>query len=326
MSELIEDLADAIERGDHLEAVEYIGEHEERFIEELKRLFHSEDDCSRLKHLILDVVDRLPDRVAIEIITLAIRDGDASIHRKGLQALYRSRLDVLNEDIVHTLDGPETDFNSRKWVMHILASTDPQRYGRRIRRVARNREERVEVRREAIFALTNVADNESIGALCALLGDPNGDIRQAAAWSLAKISSPDATCCLLASLEDVDSRVRDWAIRGLRDMDDTRALQGLANAIRTFEPEEQTRLIRLVAEKRSEIILRALTEALESPNVDVRREAVWALGVTPYPPAAANLERLLNDEDQQIRVYAQRALERIAQRDLWSLDSDGSGE
>ncbi len=323
---MIEDLADAIERGDHLEAVEYIGEHEERFIEELKRLFHSEDDCSRLKHLILDVVDRLPDRVAIEIITLAIRDGDASIHRKGLQALYRSRLDVLNEDIVHTLDGPETDFNSRKWVMHILASTDPQRYGRRIRRVARNREERVEVRREAIFALTNVADNESIGALCALLGDPNGDIRQAAAWSLAKISSPDATCCLLASLEDVDSRVRDWAIRGLRDMDDTRALQGLANAIRTFEPEEQTRLIRLVAEKRSEIILRALTEALESPNVDVRREAVWALGVTPYPPAAANLERLLNDEDQQIRVYAQRALERIAQRDLWSLDSDGSGE
>ncbi|MHA1771206.1 MAG: HEAT repeat domain-containing protein [Candidatus Thorarchaeota archaeon] len=322
MTELIESLVDAIERGDHAGAAEYISEHEAQFVEELGRLFGADDTYTKTKQFILDIVDHLPDRAAIEIIRLAIRDRNPRLHLKGLQALYRSRLDILNSEVAEILDLQDAEFESKKWVLHILASTDPQRHGRRIRRIARDKRVDVNLRREAIFALTNVADDESIGTLCAVLGDPDEEVRQAAAWSLAKISAPEATCCLLAALEDNASQVRDWAIRGLRDMDDTRALQGLANAIRTFEPEEQVRLIRLVAEKRSEIILRAITEALESPNIEVRREAVWSLGVTPYPPAAANLEKLLEDEDVQIRTYAQRALERIAQRNLWNLGND----
>ncbi len=315
---MLDDLVDAIKRGEHVDAVKLIVDHEREFLEQLQELFDSDGEDSTIKCLILDIVDRLPDKFAAELIELAIHDADSKVRRRGIQALYRSGMAHLNSDLTTFLDDKNMDFDTIKWSLHILASTDPKRYGRHIRAVARNQNISVAIRREAIFALTNVADDESIGALCASLGDKEEKIRQAAAWSLAKISSPMSTCCLLAALEDEAEQVRDWAIRGLRDMDDTRALEGLANAMRNSPPEEQVRLIRLVAEKRSEIIFRAITELLESQTCEVRREAAWALSVSPYPPAAPVLQALLEgDEDSQVRGYARRAIDRLTQRDLW---------
>ncbi|MHA1246036.1 MAG: HEAT repeat domain-containing protein [Candidatus Thorarchaeota archaeon] len=319
MTRLLEDIADAVERGDMRVAAQCITGSEDEFLAEVGRLFDKgEKGGQRLKERILSVVDRLDDRLAVDVIRLAIWDDDRLIRVRGLQAAYRRRLDALNMELAELLSDRSSDFEIRKWILHILTSTEPKYFGRMIRKLARDHSETIELRREAIFALTNVADDESIGTLCAMMGDPIVEVRQAAAWALSRISSPQSIPCLLAALEDAHSDVRDWAIRGLRDMDDTRALQGLAEAIRRAEPEEQVRLIRLVAEKRSEIIQRAVTEALESPSVDVRREAAWALSVMPYPPAATSLQALLDDDDVQVRNHARRALMRLV-----SMDSSG---
>jgi HEAT repeat protein len=129
------------------------------------------------------------------------------------------------------------------------------------------------------------------------------------------MNSPESVCCLLAALEDDDEGVRDWSIRALRDMDDSRALQGLADAISRSDPTEQVRLVRLVIGRRSGIILRAIAELLLSDDVDVRRVAAWAMGVSPYPPAAANLHTLTNDKDEQVQDYAKTALIRLGEID-----------
>jgi hypothetical protein len=39
------------------------------------------------------------------------------------------------------------------------------------------------------------------------------------------------------------------------------------------------------------------------------------MGVAPYPPAAGNLEILLDDPDEQVRNYAKVALARIGRMD-----------
>lgn len=275
----------------------------------------SSTDYSDEKQLILNLTDLLSDKLAISLITEALDDPDSRIQVKALQAAYRRQIDSLNERIALILEKTDAEFEVRKWAVHILGGTDPVNFGRFLRKIMKNHENDVNLRKEAIFALTNSPSEETMGALCILLGDSDVEIRRSAAWALAKISSEDSINCFLAALEDVDEVVRDWCIRGLRDMDSSRALQGLADAMARSIPEEQEQLIRLVVEKKSEIILRAIVELLESPVASVRRLAAWAMGVSPYSPAAGALERILDDEDPQTREYAKKALERLGHVD-----------
>ncbi len=307
--EILSRIDDPSKRG---EVADYINNHESAFSELIDKAFSdSPDEMKETRRRLLDLVDLLNQRIATEIIEHAISSTDTNTRIKGLKAAYRNMVDVLNDELLSMLDNRNSNFEARKWIVHILATTDSGTFGRSLRALARNHDETVEIRKEAIFALTNVADDESLGILCAVLGDSDVEIRRSGAWALSKIGDRSTINCLFAALEDQDPDVRDWAIRALRDMDDARALQGLADALHSVAPEEQIRMIRLVVEKRSEIILRAIAELLSSPNTEVRRVAAWAMGVSPYPPAAGSLETLLSDQDEQTRYYARTALQRL---------------
>ena len=287
------------------EIVEYIHNHPEEFEDVIDCAFSKDYD---LRKPLLDLVDLLNGARKVQIIERAISDDDVQIRKQGLQAAYRTRIDSLNVRAVEILSDKKENFDARKWALHILGSTDPEYYSNQIVKITRNSSEDVNIRKEAIFALTQIVNDKTLGTLCALLGDSNSEIRQSGAWALSNIGSSDTINCLLAALDDDDELVRDWAIRGLRDMDDTRALQGLADAIHTCPPKEQVRMTRLVIERKSEVILRAVVEILSSEDVHVRRTAAWALGVSPYPPAVPSLKELLDDEDEEVRDYARIAL------------------
>jgi vesicle coat complex subunit len=290
------------------EVAEYINAHPDEFCDVLDSVFTGiSDDKTKFKQHILDLIDLLSAKLAIQVIERVIVDSDSRIKVRGLQAAYRTRIDSLNPQLVDILADTEEEFEVRKWVVHILGSTDPVGYGRILRKIARDIHEDVNLRKEAVFALTKVTDDETLGTLCALLGDSSVEMRESGAWALSKMSAPESINCLLAALEDESEKVRDWVIRGLRDMDDTKALQGLADVMSRVSPNEQVRMIRLVVERKSEIILRAITELLSSDDVEVLRVAAWAIGVSPYPPAVPALRDLLEHDDEQVRHYAKIA-------------------
>ena len=294
------------------EIAEYLNSSPDEFERLLDKIFQaSESKFAEDRACVLDLIDFLNDRLAIAVIKWAISDTDVKVRVKGIQAAYRGQINSLNDQIQRILSNSDEDFDVRKLAIHILGSTDPSGYGRLLRKIMKSSEEDVRLRKEAIFALTNNPSNETIGALCILLGNADVEIRRSSAWALGKIGSEDSICCLLAALEDSDGQVIDWSIRGLRDMDSTRALQGLADVIARSSPEEQERLIRLVVEKKSEIILRAIAELLESDDVSVKRLATWAMAVSPYPPAVSMLEKLVDDDDVQVREYTKKALVRL---------------
>ena len=298
------------------EVAEYINAHPDEFSDTLDSVFSDLPSGNQEpKQRILDLVDLLNAKLAIQVIEKAIGDTDSRIRVRGLQATYRTMLDSLNPQLIEILEDTKEIFEVRKWIVHILASTDPMSYGRVLRNTARNNHEDINLRKEAIFALTRVADDETLGTLCALLGDSSEEIRESGAWALSNMSSPESINCLLAALEDDSEKVRDWAIRGLRDMDDTKALQGLADVMIRAPPSEQVRMIRLVAERKSEIVLRAITQLLNSLDLDVLKIAAWAMGVSPYPPAVPVLRELLNHADDQVRYYAEVALVRSGEID-----------
>ena len=303
--ELSELLLKKLDKDRRYEIAEYINNHPKEFEEVLNHAF-SED--SELKKPLLDIVDLLNGTQMVLVIEQAVLDENALIRRYGLQAAYRTRVDSLNAHVAKILSDKEEQFEVRKWALHILGSSDPEYYSSQIVKIARDASEDVNIRKEAIFALTQIVNDKTLGTLCILLGNSNAEIRQSGAWALGNIGSSDSINCLLAALDDNDEIVRDWAIRGLRDMDDTRALQGLADAIHTSPPKEQVRMIRLVIERKSEVILRAVVELLSSQDIHVRRTAAWALSVSPYPPAVPSLKELLDDEDEEVRDYARIAL------------------
>ncbi|MFW9842977.1 MAG: HEAT repeat domain-containing protein [Candidatus Thorarchaeota archaeon] len=305
MTELSVLLMEKLTKDRRLEIAEYINTHPEEFEKVLSHAF-SED--SKLKKPLLDIVDLLNGTQMVLVIEKAVLDDDAVIRRQGLQAAYRTRVDSLNVQVAEILSNKEEEFEVRKWALHILGSSDPEYYSDQIVRITRDNSEDVNIRKEAIFALTQIVNDKTLGTLCTLLGNSNVEIRQSGAWALSNIGSSDSINCLLAALDDEDEIVRDWAIRGLRDMDDARALQGLADVIRTSPPKEQVRMTRLVIERKSEVILRAIVELLGSQDTHVRVTAAWALGVSPYPPAVPSLKELLSDEDEEVRDYARIAL------------------
>lgn len=305
MTELSVFLLNKLTKDRRLEIAEYISTHPEEFEKALNHAF-SED--AELKKPLLDIVDLLNGTQMVQIIEKAVFDEDVLIRKQGLQAAYRTRVDSLNVRVAEILLNKEEDFDARKWALHILGSTDPEYYSAQIVMLARSSSEDVNIRKEAIFALTQIVNDKTLGTLCTLLGDSSVEIRQSGAWALSNIGSSDTINCLLAALDDDDELVRDWAIRGLRDMDDARALQGLADAIHTSPPKEQVRMTRLVIERKSEVILRAIVELLNSEDTHVRCTAAWALGVSPYPPAVPSLKELLDDENEEVRDYARIAL------------------
>ncbi len=310
MANVLELLADIESVSKQKEVAEYINTHPDEFVSILDSVFKKGSTESAYKQHILDLIDLLSSKLAVLIIERAIVDTDSRIRVRGLQAAYRTMIDSLNPQLVSILTDTEEEFEVRKWIIHILGSTDPVSYSRILRKTARNHHEDVNLRMEAVFALTKVGDDETLGTLCALLGDSNVEIRESGAWALCNMSVPESINCLLAALDDESEKVREWVIRGLRDMDDTKALQGLADVIAKVPSDEQVRMIRLVVERKSEIILRAITELLSSEDVEVLRVAAWAIGVSPYPPAVPVLRELLEHEDEQVRDYARIALVR----------------
>ncbi len=311
MTDVLELIADSKTPDKRKEVVEYINAHPDEFGVVLDSVFTSNsDETMQSKHHIISLIDLLSAKLAIQIIERVIVDSDSRIKVKGLQVAYRTRIDSLNPQLVDILTDKAEEFEVRKWVVHILGSTDSSCYGRILRKTARDIHEDINLRKEAVFALTKVADDETLGTFCALLGDSSVEMRESGAWALSKMSAPESINCLLAALEDECEEVRDWAIRGLRDMDDAKALQGLADTMARVPSNEQVRMIRLVVERRSEIILRAITELLSSEDVEVLRVAAWAIGVSPYPPAVVALRNLLEHNDEQVRYYSKVALVR----------------
>ncbi|MFX1604897.1 MAG: HEAT repeat domain-containing protein [Promethearchaeota archaeon] len=311
MTDVLELLAGIKTADRRKEIAEYINGHPDEFEDILDSTFKgTSENTMQSKQHIIDMVDLLSAKLAIQVIERAIEDTDSRIKVRGLQAAYRTRVDSLNPQLIDILENRNEQFEVRKWAVHILGSTDSASYSRVLRKLARDGREDVDLRKEAVFALTKITDDETLGTLCVLLGDQNAEIRESGAWALSNISAPESINCLLAALEDESERVRDWAIRGLRDMDDSKALQGLADAMARVPPSEQVRMIRLVVERKSEIILRAITELLGSEDVEVLRTAAWAIGISPYPPAVPVLRGLLEHEDEKVRYYGEVALVR----------------
>jgi HEAT repeat protein len=143
-----------------------------------------------------------------------------------------------------------------------------------------------------------------------------GDVeeRQRAAIALGMEKNPNAVEALIKALDDKDDFVRDFAVKALGNIGDSKALEPLVKALNN----DENMLVRRSAATalgnlRDAAALEPLLQALNKAHFMVRRAAARALGKLNDPKAIDPLIGVLGDSDVYIQNSAVSALIEIAQ-------------
>ncbi len=140
------------------------------------------------------------------------------------------------------------------------------------------------------------------------LASQDPEVRRVAVGELTSLG-PSSTSSLIRALGDEDWRVRKEATRAIIEMPPTRELaQAVARAL---QPNDNVGLRNAAVEALAALgqtAVEALAEAAESLDVDGRKLAADALGLSRHPSAVIPLKMLAADDDLNVRVAAIEAL------------------
>ena len=189
-----------------------------------------------------------------------------------------------------------------------------------------------EERLRAVIAMGRIQDDGYAEALAAASRDSDPVVRQTALFALGQLglaegSRPAAVAvdACLASLDSDDANDVAGAVEALGKLAPDEAaltitplLQHVSDAVRTEAAYALFRLRFVPVWRRQateppllpEASVRALSEALSDPSVQVRRAAAHAFSRYGQSDAIAELEAALKDEDAWVRVFSARAIGR----------------
>ncbi len=156
------------------------------------------------------------------------------------------------------------------------------------------------------------AADSARAALIEKLADPEAIVRRQAAKALARLKAdPEATLPLLIKLlEDPDPSVRMRAMDALTEHG-PKAMDRLIAALGNEKTAYWACLVVSEIGAQAQVAVPALTKLLDSPKVEIRREAILALGSigASAAPAAAQIAKAL--DDPLLATVATYALGRI---------------
>ena len=167
----------------------------------------------------------------------------------------------------------------------------------------------------------NLAPEQAVPRLLAVLKDPNPEQRRTAAQSLGKIARKEAVPALVEALRDPDAGVRRYAAWALGMIgEDAVGPDRSPLASLLFDPDPGVReaaamALGLTGDTQAGIEL--LLERLQEPAIpaDAKRLAAASLGGMEARTAVPFLTKLLADRDAQVRRWAVAALGEIADQE-----------
>jgi HEAT repeat protein len=149
-------------------------------------------------------------------------------------------------------------------------------------------------------------------ALGRVLGDPDGNVRLAAAAAMGASAVPEAVGPLLGHLDDPSSAVRAEVAQALARIGDTTAAVPLIGKVGDSAPEVRRAVARALGELGDPRASSALILALRDGSAQVRVEALGALGRLGSREAVVAMAPLLDERGSpEVRVAALVALGRI---------------
>jgi bilin biosynthesis protein len=179
------------------------------------------------------------------------------------------------------------------------------------------------IRRDAAFALGKISDSSTdiisgsdtfagestIKQLINSLNNESIDVRKNAAGALIKIGEP-AVEMIIDALVDENWRVRWHSAEILGEIKDDRAVKPLINSMNDENNGVRSNSIIALIEIGEPAVV-VLIDALDDENWRVRLHSAEILGEINDDRAVKPLTETLNDDNNDVRRAADRALERI---------------
>lgn len=173
-----------------------------------------------------------------------------------------------------------------------------------------------DVRLAACRALANIGSSESARGLI----DAVGRVEVPAPRLIERLCQPWAADELLVALRyETDPQRRVAVIRALGLIGERRAVDRLAESIRSAEPEERINATRALSQIGGARALEPLRAALADPEWAVRAQAARGLGGLGNPIAAPDLASHLTDRAWWVRANASNALAELGEPGLGAL-------
>jgi HEAT repeat protein len=163
------------------------------------------------------------------------------------------------------------------------------------------------IRIGAANALGLIKDERAVQPLIAAVGDPKGDVREAAVAALSKFGAISVEP-LIEALKNSNEDFRSGAADALGIIKDNRAVDPLIASLKDEESdvrESATRALGNIADPKT---VEALIEALKDRDSDVRALAATALGNIKDPRAVQPLLAAGWDRDTDVQIASGRAL------------------
>ncbi len=150
--------------------------------------------------------------------------------------------------------------------------------------------------------------NAAVPALIAALGDPDANVRMAAASSLGRLEDPRAIPGLINATRDGNVKVRSAAYEALSDFDDPRILEPMMAALKDPDPDVRRQAAQSLGNLEDRRAVSPLIAALSDSSAEVRRAAAQSLGELQDPAAAGALAAALKDSKADVRRAAAQSL------------------
>jgi HEAT repeat protein len=171
------------------------------------------------------------------------------------------------------------------------------------------------LRREACEVARALPSSRTIAPLARSLGDPDPEVRAAAADALGHQRSPEAVAPLLGRLDDSTPSVRIEIVTALAQLGDSRAVVPLVGKVEDSAADVRQAVVRALGDLDDARAAPALVLALRDQSPDVRRAALVALGRLEAPDAVDAIAPFVSDRVASLRLAALEALGRIGTPD-----------
>lgn len=148
-----------------------------------------------------------------------------------------------------------------------------------------------------------------IELLIAASADPKFEVRRAVAFALGEVASPAGVDALLTLAQDqAHADVAAEAVEALSKLAKQIPLERYRPLTEDPRPGVRSRALRFLFRFGTDEAMSIAARALDATDVNVRREAAYALSRAAHAPARAAIELLLTDSDTLTRSFAARAL------------------
>ncbi len=280
------------------------------FVEPLIRLASSDPNIY-VRDRAIWTLGAYGDQRAIEPLVSILKDADATLRQRGIEALGKIG-GAESENALAGLLLYEENEVVRNLALDQLLSLADRRFVALLKDELANPDARV--RRNAVEALAETKEPELLETFVDILkSDPESSIRRLAAHFLGELKSAEAFDALIIAIGDESADVRREAAESLLKLNDSRAVAPLAKALRDKDRTVRKTAIQALGILKAPEVVPDLIDIVDSTSSSYeRKSAILALTEIGDPRRVAILVRTaMYEQDPDVRIEAEKAISRI---------------